>query len=95
MAFLTRATPRRIAGALVGAAAGGVVALGILAVCERAGWWRMAIPWEPYFVALVWMDFALCAWVFLLTGRIARRFGGRGLAVLVAGPAGADRLARR
>ena len=80
VAFLTRATRRRIVGAL----SGGVVALGIIAGCEKAGWWHMAMPWEPYFVALLWMDFALCAWVFLLTWRIARRFGGRGLAVLVA-----------
>jgi hypothetical protein len=47
VAFLTRATVRRIAGALAGAAAVGVVALGIIALGEAVGWWHMAITWEP------------------------------------------------
>ena len=80
VAVLTRATPRRIAGALAGAAGAGVVAMGMVALWKSAGWWHMAIPWEPYFLALLWIDFTLCAYVFLLTWRIARRFGGRGLA---------------
>jgi hypothetical protein len=80
VAVLTRATPRRIAGASAGAAVAGVGALGILAFGESAGWWRMVITWEPYFLSLLWIDFALCGFVFLLTWRIARRFGGRGLA---------------
>ena len=83
VAVLTRATARRIAGAVAGAAAAGVVALGIIAFGERAGWWHMAITWEPYFLTLMWIDLALCGYVFLITWRIARRFGGRGLAVLV------------
>ncbi len=81
--LLTRAPPRRIAGALAGAAMAGVAALGIIAFGERAGWWHMAITWEPYFLALFWIDLVLCAYVFLITWRIARRFGGRGLAVVV------------
>ena len=83
VAVLTRATPRRIAGALVGGVAVGVVALGIIALGEEAGWWHMAIPWEPYFLTLTLIDFALCAFIFLITWRIARRFGWRGLAVVV------------
>jgi hypothetical protein len=83
VAFLTRATPRRIVGALAGAAVCGLAGIGILAFAERVGWWRMAIPWEPYFLTLLWIDVGLCAYVFLLTWRIARRFGGRGLAVLL------------
>ncbi len=83
VALLTRATPRRIAGALAGAAVAGLAALGIIRFGESAGWWRMAIKWEPYFLALLWIDFALGAFVFLITWRIARRFGGRGLAVVV------------
>ena len=83
VAILTRATARRIAGALAGGAAFGVVALGIIALCEEAGWWRFAITWEPYFLTLLWIDFALCAYVYLITWRIARRFGWRGLAVVV------------
>jgi len=83
VALLTRATPRRIAGALAGGAAAGVVMLGIIGLGERVGWWHMAITWEPYFLALMLIDFTLCAFLFLLTWRIARRFGGRGLAVVL------------
>src|SRR5216117_1831111 len=83
VAVLTRATARRIAGALAGGAAAGVVALGIIALGEQVGWWHMAVTWEPYFLALLWIDFALSAFPFLITWRIARRFGWRGLAVVV------------
>jgi hypothetical protein len=81
VAILTRATLRRIVGALAGAAGTAVVAMALVAVWTNAGWWRFAIPREPYFLVLLWIDFTLCAYVFLLTWRIARRFGGRGLAV--------------
>ena len=87
VAILTRATARRIAGALAGGAAAGVVVMGIIALGEEAGWWRMAIAWEPSFLTLLWIDFTLCAFVFLITWRIARRFGWRGLAVAVAAAA--------
>jgi hypothetical protein len=81
VALLTRATARRIAGALGGGAAIGAVGLGIVALGERAGWWHMAIPWEPYFLALMLIDFAVSGFLFLITWRIARRFGRRGLVV--------------
>jgi hypothetical protein len=80
---LTRATVRRIAGALAGAAVGGMAALGIIAFGEANGWWHIVITWEPYFLTLLWIDFALCAFIYLITWRIARRFGWRGLAVVV------------
>jgi len=83
VAVLTRATARRIAGAMAGGAAFGVVALGIIALGEKMGWWHMAIIWEPYFLTLLLIDFALCAFIYLITWRIARRFGGRGLALVV------------
>jgi hypothetical protein len=83
VAILTRATLRRIAGAMAGGAATGVVALGIIPLGERAGWWHRAITWEPYFLTLMLILFAVCAFGFLLTWRIARRFGGRGLAVVL------------
>lgn len=84
VAVLTRATGRRIAGALAGGAVIGVVALGISALGEDVRWWHMAITWEPYFLTLLWIDFVLCAFFYLVTWRIARRFGWRGLAVVVA-----------
>ena len=83
VAILTRATARRVVGALAGGAALGVVALGIIALWVEAGWWRFAITWEPCYLTLLWIDFALGAYIFLITWRIARRFGGRGLAVVV------------
>ena len=83
VAVLTRATARRIAGALAGGIAFGVVALGIIARGEEVGWWHMAIAWEPYFLTLLLIDFALCAFIYLITWRVARRFGWRGLAVVV------------
>jgi hypothetical protein len=83
VALLTRATARRIGGALAGGAAVGVVGLCILFLGERVEWWHMAITWEPYFLMLALIDFTLCAFVFLITWRIARRFGWRGLAALL------------
>jgi hypothetical protein len=81
VAILTRATARRITGALAGGLAVGVAGLGIIALGERAKWWHLAITWQPYFLALLFVDFALCAFVFLITWRIARRYGSRGLTV--------------
>ncbi|MBI3465758.1 MAG: hypothetical protein HY000_22300 [Planctomycetes bacterium] len=96
VAFFTRATARRIAGALAGGAAFGVVALGIIALGEEVRWWHMAITWKPYFLTLLLIDFVLCAFIYLITWRIARRFGWRGLAVVVvvAPPVG-NRLTER
>jgi len=78
---LTRATSRRIAGALAGGAVAGVALLGVVALGEGRGWWRMAITWKPYFLMLIWIDAVLGGFIFLITWRIARRFGKRGLAV--------------
>src|SRR5262245_32721322 len=83
VAVLRRSTALRLAGALAGGAAVGVVALGIIALGEEVGWWHMSITWEPYFLTVLWLDFVLCAYLYLITWRIARRFGWRGLAVVV------------
>jgi hypothetical protein len=42
----------------------------------------MALPWEPNFLVALWINSALCGFTFLLTWRVARRFGGRGLTVV-------------
>jgi hypothetical protein len=46
-------------------------------------WWRwnFAFTWDPYILTLAWICFMPLALFFLLTWRIARRFGWRGLAV--------------
>ena len=67
VAVLTRATPRRIAGALAGGAASGVVALCLIALWEHLGWWHMVMPglftWEPYFLTLMLIDATLWAFI--------------------------------
>jgi hypothetical protein len=83
VAVLTRATARRIAGALTGGVAVGVMALGIIALGEQVGWWHMAITWEPYFLTVMLLGSPLIGFLFLITWRIARRFGWRGLAVCI------------
>ena len=50
---------------------------------ERVGWWHFTITWRPYFLTLMLIDATLCAFIFLITWRIARRFGWRGLAVVL------------
>jgi hypothetical protein len=82
VAILTRATARRLAGALAGAAAMYPGGLAIVALGERVGWWHWLFPWEPNFLTAVGINSVLCGFTFLITWRIARRFGGRGLAVL-------------
>jgi len=47
----------------------------------------MAIDWRPYMLALLLINVALCAYVFLITWRIARRFGWRGLVIVGFGAA--------
>jgi hypothetical protein len=81
VAILTRATARRIVGAVAGGAVAGVAALGLIALGEEAGWWHMAIAWEPHFLTLFEVAMGLSGMAFLITWRVARRFGWRGLAV--------------
>ena len=83
VAIITRATARRVVGALAGGAAAGVLVLGIIAVGEKAEWWHMNLAWEPYFLTLLWINFAISAFPFLFIWRIVRRFGWRGLAVVL------------
>jgi hypothetical protein len=85
VAFFTRPTAHRLAGALAGGFVFGVAVLGILALGERVGWWHMAIAWRPYYLMLLVIDFALpSAYVNLLAWRIVRRFGRRGLVLATA-----------
>ncbi len=84
VAFFTRPTARRIGGAFAGGAADGLVALGLVLLGEAAGWWRVGLAWEAGELALLLFGLAISAAPLLLvTWRVARRFGSRGLAVLV------------
>ena len=81
VAVLTR-DGAALAGALAGAAVMYPVGLAIVALGERVGWWHWLFPWEPNFLTALGINSVMCAFVFLITWRIARRFGGRGLAVV-------------
>ena len=82
--YFARATARRVMGALAGGAAIGWMALGAIALCETLGWWRVPFAPTPYFLPLLYLVFAISfAPVYLLTWRVARRFGRRGLAVCI------------
>ena len=84
-AYFTRASGRRIAGAVAGGAVIGLVFPGVIAFVEAMGWWRVPMQWTPFYLSMFYLDFVLaCAPVYLVTWRVARRFGWRGMAVLLA-----------
>jgi len=84
--YFTRPTGRRFAGALAGAAV--VVGLGLWALIplgEAWGWWRVPLDPSPSTTTLIFLGSTVSTVpIFLVTWRIARRFGGRGLAVTFA-----------
>ena len=79
--ILTRASLRRIVGAIGGTFAAGAAGIVVIIICERVGWWNFTMHWEPYYLFQLGISVALGTFVFLLTWRLARRFGGRGLAI--------------
>ncbi|MEP6818498.1 MAG: hypothetical protein ABJA18_03120 [bacterium] len=82
--YFTRATTRRILGALVGGTVVSLLALKIVALCEALGWWHIPFLATPSFLPLFFLGLAIsCAPIYLVTWRVARRFGWRGLAVCV------------
>jgi len=84
LARITRTNPRRLAGALAGGAIFGIVALLGLTLGEARNWWRIPGLDSMKFKLLIWLGLAIsCAPVYLITWRVARRFGARGLALCV------------
>jgi len=82
--YFTRATTRRIIGALLGAAVVGVMFLGVVTFGESSGWWRAPMPSTPSFLVLFWVGASVsCSPIYLATWRVTRRFGWRGLPVCV------------
>jgi len=54
--------------------------MGAIVFGNALGLWRVPIFWTPYFVALFYLGLAIsCSPIYLVTWRVARRFGWRGL----------------
>jgi hypothetical protein len=83
--YFTRATPRRFVGALGGGAAAGCFGMGAIVAGNACGIWRVPIFWTPvYFLPLFYLGLSISVTpIYLVTWRLARRFGWRGLAVFV------------
>ena len=80
--YFTRATSRRVLGALAGGAVVGVFGIGAIVLGNAQGWWRVPIFWTSYLMALFYVGLAISVTpIYLVTWRVARRFGWRGLAV--------------
>ena len=88
IAYFTRPTLRRISGACAGAAAVGLLVLGMVAMGETMRLWKVPLSRTPQLVLLLYLALTVsCVPIYLLSWRIARRFGRAGLAVLVGGAA--------
>jgi hypothetical protein len=80
--YFTRATARRIVGAFIGGAAVGLFGMGAIVFGNAAGLWRVPIVWTPYFLTLFYLGLSISVTpIYLVTWRVVRRFGWRGLAV--------------
>jgi hypothetical protein len=82
--YFTRATLRRVIGAMAGGAAAGLLGIGAIALCEALGWWWVPFAPTPFFLALFYLGLAISLMpIYLVTWRLARRFGWRGLVVFI------------
>ena len=82
--YFTRATARRVMAATVGGAVAALFGLGAIAICKSLGWWRIPFASTAYFLPLFYLGFMISvAPIYLVTWRLARRFGWRGLAVFL------------
>jgi hypothetical protein len=85
VAYLTRATSRRVLGAVCGGTVAGAISMGIIALCEWIGWWRMPIASTPSQAFLLYFAISISVSpIYLVTWRLARRFRWRGLAIFTA-----------
>ena len=83
--YFTRATSRRVVGALGGGAAVGCFGLGAIVLGNALALWRVPVFWTSYFLPLFYLGLVIsCSPIYLVTWRVARRFGWRGLAVCLA-----------
>jgi hypothetical protein len=82
--YFTRATRRRVVGALAGGGAVALVGAVVEALAHTKGWWRYTFDDTPYgplaIYPLLVVAFAFLA---LIGWRVTRRFGWRGLIVFL------------
>jgi hypothetical protein len=81
----TRATARRVAGALIGGGAVAVAGVGIEALAHTLGWWRYPSVETPYGPPMLYPALVLAFALLSLIGwRVTRRFGWRGQVAFLA-----------
>ena len=79
--YLTRASVRRVTGALAAGIAVGLVTLSSLAFGVKIGWWQIPMQWTPFLLFLLYSGLVIsCAPIYLVIWRVVRRYGWRGLA---------------
>ncbi len=82
--YFSRATPRRVVGALAGGGAVALVGMGVEALAHARGWWRYPSDDTPIGpVAMYPAMVVILAFLALIGWIVMRRFGGRGLAVFL------------
>lgn len=82
--YFTRATARRVAGALAGGAAVAVVGIGVEMLAHTMGWWRYPFVDTPYGPPLMYpVVVVVMAALALLGWRVSRRWGWRGQLVFL------------
>ena len=82
--YFTRATSRRVVGAFAGGAAVGCFGMGAIVLGNALGFWSVPIFWTPTFLPLFYLGLVISVTpIYLVTWRLARRFGWRGLAVFI------------
>jgi hypothetical protein len=92
--YLTRAPSRRVVAAMAGGAAAACLGLGAMVSGQALGIWWISLPSTPLVWALLYLGLAISlSPLYLITWRVARRFGWRGLSMclLVAGVIGPPR----
>jgi hypothetical protein len=84
VAYFTRATTRRVLGALFGGAVVAPIMIMVIILVEKIGWWHVPFSFEPGYVSLFYIGTVIsCSPMYLITWRVGRRFGWKGPAVCV------------
>jgi hypothetical protein len=84
ISYFTRASSRRITGALAGAAVIALLIFTLIALGEAIGLWVVPIKRTKQLLLLLYLALAISiAPIYLISWRVVRRYGGRGLTVLI------------